>query len=77
MESQWLGCWRGVILGALCCAEDKKRLKSAVAKFLKQVEIGSTKKELVEVWLISVFLPYIYFGPFSLFLIVIVPFFLH
>lgn len=49
LEQQWLGCWRGMMLGVLTNDDDKKRLKSAATKFLAKIDHPSGDEQLVQV----------------------------
>lgn len=49
LEQQWLGCWKGMMLGVLTNDDDKKRLKSAATKFLDKIGHPSGDEQLVQV----------------------------
>lgn len=49
LEQQWLGCWRGMMLGVLTNDDDKRRLKSAATKFLAKIDHPSGDEQLVQV----------------------------
>lgn len=49
LEQQWIGCWRGMMLGVLTNNDDKKRLRSAATKFLAKIGHSSGDEQLVQV----------------------------
>ena len=48
-ESQWLGCWRGALLGALTNIDDIVAVQKATDTLLDKADVAGLNRELVQV----------------------------